>query len=523
MAGQTQREGPWESNLGLEPEWDGAFGQFWCHELSDLTFAGSFIHERGVCHVKLIGTNFTPEEITEIIIFFQDNKTILWNGSIRRSSEKFLDQVSVCATIMSFDHPSSRSSSVSLTEVKLLVQWLICGQHIESLEDAKWDDIYLKFDLLPFVVPLLEIEEHLGSPQNWLQKYEESFESFSKQEGFNTGAFVDSNDGVVEVIFSAEYVGGPSYSIYHGRSIMASSTVSIKLKFPTSLPILSEESSESEFFPQNLASWIRWLSYLFEIIFHAPSSEIEIYPKSGRDRFRLYLPFNISKTPNSNPKLTYAINLTNDENAWDGLIKKWFSLWDIRMHWADAIRYISQSLRHDKGNSSIDEFLLSAERTLQARWGAEKGRRQGDTLEKIIKKSIQKSGILSRIGDSINEYPTYTAENIALVTANLCHELIHPGTKGERWNLRNHLRTRSYQGVYQISWLLLNTSLAMLIDEEIKDFIIPHKACMHPLVRENSGDIDWLFNGWNELYEACNKDKILENQKKNRKSMLEET
>ena len=26
MAGQTQREGPWESNLGLEPEWDGAFG-----------------------------------------------------------------------------------------------------------------------------------------------------------------------------------------------------------------------------------------------------------------------------------------------------------------------------------------------------------------------------------------------------------------------------------------------------------------------------------------------------------------
>ncbi len=481
------------------------------------------MHERGFCHVKLIGTDYSQDEITEIRTLFMKNKTTFWNGSISRSDEKFLDQVSVCATIVRFSDPRSRNSNVTLTEITLSVQWLISGQHIESLEDAKWDDIYLEFDLLPFVVPLLEIEKHLGSPQNWLQKFEEGYESFIKQKIFNTVAFVDSNDGAVEVKFSTEYVGGPSYSLYQGKSVRASSAVSVQIKFPTSLPIVSDETSDSEFFPQNLASWIRWLSYLFEIIFHAPSSEIEIYPKSGRDRFRLYLPFNISKTPNSNPKLTYAINLTNDENAWDGLIKKWFSLWDIRMHWADAIRYISQSLRHDKGNSSIDEFLLSAERTLQARWGAEKGRRQGDTLEKIIKKSIQKSGILSRIGVSIKDYPTYTAENIALVTANLRHELIHPGTKGERWNLRNHLRTRSYQGVYQISWLLLNTSLAMLIDEEIKDFIIPHKACMHPLVRENSGDIDWLFNGWNELYEACNKDKILENQKKNRKSMLEET
>ena len=481
------------------------------------------MHERGFCHVKLIGTDYSQDEITEIRTLFMKNKTTFWNGSISRSDEKFLDQVSVCATIVRFSDPRSRNSNVTLTEITLSVQWLISGQHIESLEDAKWDDIYLEFDLLPFVVPLLEIEKHLGSPQNWLQKFEEGYESFIKQKIFNTVAFVDSNDGAVEVKFSTEYVGGPSYSLYQGKSVRASSAVSVQIKFPTSLPIVSDETSDSEFFPQNLASWIRWLSYLFEIIFHAPSSEIEIYPKSSRDRFRLYLPFNISKTPNSNPKLTYVINLVNDENAWDGLIKKWFSLWDTSEHWADAIRYISQTLRHDKGNSSIDEFLLSAERTLQARWGAEKGRRQGDTLEKIIKKSIQKSGILSRIGDSINEYPTYTAENIALVTANLRHELIHPGTKGERWNLRNHLRTRSYQGVYQISWLLLNTSLAMLIDEEIKDFIIPHKACMHPLVRENSGDIDWLFNGWNELYEACNKDKILENQKKNRKSMLEET
>ena len=230
MAGQTKREGPWESNLGLEPEWDGAFGQFWCPQLSDLKFAGSFVHERGFCHVKLIGTDYSQDEITEIRTLFMKNKTTFWNGSISRSDEKFLDQVSVCATIVRFSDPRSRNSNVTLTEITLSVQWLISGQHIESLEDAKWDDIYLEFDLLPFVVPLLEIEKHLGSPQNWLQKFEEGYESFSKQEGFNTGAFVDSNDGVVEVIFSAEYVGGPSYSIYHGRSIMASTTVSIKLK-----------------------------------------------------------------------------------------------------------------------------------------------------------------------------------------------------------------------------------------------------------------------------------------------------
>ena len=481
------------------------------------------MHERGFCHVKLIGTDYSQDEITEIRTLFMKNKTTFWNGSIRRSSEKSLEHVSLPATIVKFSDPFSRNSAVTLIEITLSVHWLISGNHIDTLEDAKWDNLLLDIDLLPFVVPRFQIDEQLGSPQDWLKNLESVKESIRNQKGFSTCAYVDLHNETVEVTFLSEYVGETDQSIYFGKSVKASTADSIKVKFPTSLPVESEETSVSEFLPQNISSWIRWLSYLFEIISHIPSSEIKNYPISGRNKYRLYLPFNISKTPNSSSKLTYVINLINDKNAWDGLIKKWFSLWDTSGHWADAIRYISQTLRYDKEASPIDEYVLSAERALQARWNAEKGKRDGDTPEKVIKKSIQKSEILSRIGDSINNYPTYTAENIAMVAANLRHEFTHPGTKNVRLNLRNHLRTHGYQGVYQLGWLLLHTSLAMLIDEEIKNYLIPHKVSTHPLFLENPKNLGWLFNGWNELYEACNKDKILENQKKNRKSMLEET
>ena len=513
MAGQTQRAGPWESNLGLEPEWDGAFGQFWCNEISELTFAGSFVHERGVCHIKLIGTKTPTDEYIKFIKSFEQNKTALWNGSVRRSSENSLDHISFSAILASHSYPFSRRSSVRLLELKLSVQWLASGIHIASLEDAKWDDIYLKYDLLPFVVNRLEIDKQLGTPQEWLNR----FETYQNQEGFSRNAYVNSSDGEVDVEFSTKFDGDLDQTIYHGISVCVLSVDSIKVKFPNPLPILSEVTSESEKYPTDLASWIRWLSYLFEIILHVPTSTIEIDPKSARDRFRLYLPFNISKTPNSNPELTYAINLINDKEAWDGLIKKWFSLWDINGYWADAIRYISQTLRYDKENSNIVEFLLSAERALQARWNAEIGRRKEDNPEKIIKYSIHKSGILSRVGDSIQNYPTFITENIALVASALRHEFTHPGTKDVRMKLRNHLRIRNYRGVYQIGWLLLHTSLVLLIEEEIKVYLVPHQACTHPLISENSDRLAWLFNGWDELYEACNEDRKLENDKKNRK------
>ena len=210
MAGQTQREGPWESNLGLEPEWDGAFGQFWCHQLPDLKFAGSLVHENGSCYLKLIGINLYPKEDTTVRNFFTESKTIVWNGSVRRSSEDNLDHISIYAMFVGYSRPYSRSSSVSLTEVKLLVQWLICGQHIDSLEDVKLDNLYLVLDLLPFVVPRLEIEKQLGSPQDWLQ----SIASLNIQDGYNTSACVDSHCGTVEVTFLSGYVGETDESIF---------------------------------------------------------------------------------------------------------------------------------------------------------------------------------------------------------------------------------------------------------------------------------------------------------------------
>ena len=36
MAGHTKRAGPWESNLGLEPEWDGASGLWECVDYSGI-------------------------------------------------------------------------------------------------------------------------------------------------------------------------------------------------------------------------------------------------------------------------------------------------------------------------------------------------------------------------------------------------------------------------------------------------------------------------------------------------------
>ncbi len=194
MAGQTQRAGPWESNLGLEPEWDGASGWWKCVDYEGIDdqrakfcFSGVIQHDENGCNVHLLTNQNVYSDFT---LLYMKHTPILWTGLIRRESDNSDQQVTAYGYITQPTSPEPTSELNEYHVLKLYLIWIIHGIHLSKIDEAKWNKFAIQIDFLKNMIQSKEYETGDSDIRRLQGAYQNTNISITFGNPFNFGNFL---------------------------------------------------------------------------------------------------------------------------------------------------------------------------------------------------------------------------------------------------------------------------------------------------------------------------------------------
>ena len=487
---QTKREGPWESNLGLEPEWDGASGLWWPVESEDfpqeaenVRFSGSFEHQEHECVIMLMAqldTSLLQDGS------YPESKIIepsLWHAYVvlpDQNGKSETTPITVFGNL--FDAGLSfYSQAIGILRYKLVPQWIIKGAHISSINDCKFDNMILKTNTLPGLLPdrihayFFPNRENEDDNSTDIDKID--LKAFEEA---NTGNFVANIQSPIGENTITLQCG---FNKQIGTSISYEPSSVIKYDFPQPIPILNDSIEE----PTPLTclwNWADWMIGMFEIIGNTPTSSAIINTIHQNQGLRLYLNLRLARQEHTLDKVASKIRLDpvdeqNTTSRWNLLLQEWLNAWNLDSNWFIAVDYLRQVLRStDVDLLSIETYFLYAVRILEARWYAEHGEvdvntGQNYSIEEIVKSTLDRTNVISNDLECAVGYK-FNIETLSRLIACIRNEFTHPATKNKRLKLRELLSTTNNEGVDFLAELLISAALKLIKQEVFNEYISPN-------------------------------------------------
>ena len=486
MAGQTKREGPWESNLGLEPEWDGASGLWECVDYSGIDeqktkyrFSGVLQHDENGCYVRLL----TKQNVySEFSLLGMEQTPILWTGLIRRESDTLDQQVTAYGYVTQPTSPDPIGSLSEYHVVKLNPVWLIHGIHLNSIDEANWNNFALQTDIL----------------KNMLQSKE-----YGRGDSDTTVLQGEYQNTQISITFGNPFTFRDVFGFEKKSEIF----VNLGSQF---LPVYQFDKNIEISYPGSLAAWVDWVMSLLQTMSQKIAKDINVYLElSHRKRARLYYRLNLSKGDFGLPN-TFSFKSDLSNNDFTELLEKWGLIMDKVDPWGYATHHMIRALRSYHGRLYTDEFLLQAEKVLESRWNAAHDNIETRTCF-ILNQLICKSKLAELLVKLTGVSDTFTSKNVAGVATVLRHEYTHPGTKSRRKYIRQYFQDHGHAAETTIALFLLATANVLLYQEVLNKYVvidIPKK--LHPGTGDcyelrllRTQDIFWLVKEWPSLLEAC--------------------
>ena len=520
MAGQTQREGPWESNLGLEPEWDGASGLWWpveCDQLperaKEIPFYGSIAHHNYYCSIKLY-TQLTISLIKEGS-FSSEPEFIypsLWHAHLELPDEEGkikTTPVTVSAFLIGRGFQGTRQAT-SLMSLRLRPLWIIKGAHIDSLRECMFDNMILKTDslrgLLPNILPVYRFLKQ-DSRENMFDYDNIDLKAFEEANTINLEAKLVNSVGENIVTLDSKFQKS------FGNKISSEIDDLVQFSFPKPIPIMNYKMREAT--PLScLWDWSDWLVGLFEMISNTPTSSVIINATTKKKAFiRIYIKLNLARKEHSIDEIANKIRLDpvddqENETRWNSLLKTWFEIWNLESNWFVAIDYLRQVLRQTDINlMSIETYFLHAVRVLEARWFAEHGElnmstNKPFTTEEIVQSTLNRADIISielerAVGKNFN------TGTLSQLIACIRNEFTHPATKDKRIKLRELLKKTDNENVEFLSLLLIAAALKLIKQEMLRKYIAPNEFPRNRYIEKYDERFRLKLGNWKQLKRAC--------------------
>lgn len=527
MTGQTQRAGPWESNLGLEPEWDGASGLFWpveCEQFPEdakyVKFSGSIEHREHKCSIKLF-TNLSTKLIRGEESITTEPELIepsLWHAHVALPNELGVKEVISITVLGHLFRGGLRLSSQAsgLLKYQLAPLWIIQGAHISSIIDCQFDNMILKTNTLPGLLPdrilayfFLNQENEEDHSTNIARI---DIKAFEKANTGNFAAKIQSPIGENTITLQC------SFKKQIGASISYEPSDEVRFNFPQPIPILNDAIEE----PTPLTclwNWADWLNGMIEMIGNTPTSSAIINTVHQEQRLRLYLNLRLARQEHSLDKVANKIRLDpvdeqNTTSRWNFLLQKWLNAWDLDSNWFIAVDYLRNFLRlAGEASPSMVPYFLSAVQCVEARWFAEFGEfkevikdekksKVKYKTQEIVKSTLDRADIITAelensVGDDFN------TETMSKVITTIRNEFTHPATKNKRTQLRELLWSIDSSDVYFLAELLVSAALKLIKQEVFTDNIYPIETNRNEYIEEYDNRYRLHIRNWRQLKRAC--------------------
>lgn len=520
MAEQTRRAGPWESNLGLEPEWDGASGLWWpveCDQLPEkaknIQFSGSIIHEEHTCKVNLFAQLSTSLVQNEILTVEPELiEPSLWHAHIELPNEQGKSEV---LPITVYGHLfrggfkfSSQASGLKL--YRLVPQWIIQGAHIPSIDVCKFDKMIMYTNTLPGLLPD-RIHAYFFLNRDTGDDDKVDFDKIDIKE------FVKANSGKFEARIHSP-IGenlitlNCDFKRQIGTSVQFEPTNSINFSFPQPLPILNDNENE----PTPLTclwNWADWLIGMFEMIGNTPTSTAKIYSILQEHTIRLYMNLKLARQEHSKDKVANKIRLDpvdeqNTTSRWNLLLQEWLNAWNLDSHWFIAVDYLRHFLRlAGEDSPGMVPYFLFAVQSIEARWFAEFGEYKPGGKDKyttieIVESTLDRADILSEdLKNSVGS--KFNSKTASKVITTIRNEFTHPATKDKRTKLRELLWSTNGSEVYFLAELLISAALKLIKKEVCKDYISSVSHSRNRYLELYDKRYRLHLRRWRELKKAC--------------------
>lgn len=494
MTGQTQRAGPWESNLGLEPEWDGASGLWWMVGNEKQKFAGSIDHVERNCMIRLtpsLGEATRPPYPREYV----DPK--LWHGQIMFPGEDFGFPVTVLASIVPpgnnipyweriYADFFFQSYHYSLDRFTLYPRWLYRGRHfespIETIDQAKWERIYVQIDVSNKVIPRRNMVV-CGK-----------VESDNHNEAHRSTHFI----------------------LDSGMNDTSKTTV--ELRFTEPKPIADLDEYDISNIPNSIFSWVDWVTGLCEILAQESATKAKLFVPADNGGLRsLYLPSILARNPTPKSDLAFREGFIFLEDTWQDILDTWRETWKSDHDWSYATELMRRILHSSESRVFIEEYFLMVFRVIISRYHAEEGR--DGVSEEILKSKLQDANIMHEL-ETVREFPRYLPNfglnKLVTVFKEIRDEFIHPSPHDDRINLRRYLRITNNRVVYPLAHILYSAIVSLFSDEVLQPYAILNTSA-NSRIDKFDDPYDMLLRDWNNLYKAIDEDIQLRKQRRKQK------
>ena len=456
MAGQTKREGPWESNLGLEPEWDGAFGLWKPADSEEWLYAGQLIHRGRECIIQLLEApgqhNLLERSRRQPLL--EDS---IWHGSIQLPKQDKRVEITVLASIFPTAHTLQSRNYDRFDRIELYPSWIIVDTFIPNLEEAKWGRVTLEVNLLSHILP------QIRSSRSPVDKFV---------------ARVDNN----QINLFASLVYKEESKIHDINTKWKKGTDSLQFIFQQPLTIINDKDNLED--SNTLFYWLDKTISLLELIAQTPASHTQIFVENDNsDKCQLYIQLPLAKKYVVVQTHSFYLNQRwdIDKNKWCNLINKWFEIMRGEGFWHEAYGYLRHALRLSPEYINIEDYFLPIIRIFEARYNAEFPNPEDEILKKI-KYLLRKSSCIRPIQKKAKLTSSFDANHVAGITRTIRNELEHPGTQldskeisekrsKERTRIRKYLKLTSFQPILPLAWFLYYSMLELFRREEIGNLL----------------------------------------------------
>lgn len=497
MTGPTQRAGPWESNLGLEPEWDGASGLWNFAGEDSWSYSGTIHHREGICEVRLTTKNEDNKHLIKLLNFYSSTKRALLQGYVRKPNEEKNILLTTYGQIIPSGFKIDKNAVSRFASFKLYPDWVLVGRHLSSIEEAKWQKMLIWVDLLPGVLPRKFVVEKVGN----LDKIDIAD---TNRETVISRGLVCENHKCVEINLLSDYEGLIEDSAYYGGS--ANLTLKDKVKVVVSEPLAvnTPVNKDSKDEINSLSDIIDRLVGLIEVIAEQPASVIQWEVLDNSDHsYRLYFPFLLASKKS---EVKNSVNIIKDnvlESGWSSLLSTWFSMRSENHYWRTAIDYIHLTLRAMTYGLYIDDYFSNAAKILETSFRLPENFTCKDNIRSRICYQLKESEIIKRIPPDLIKDIAFDEDSVANVSTILRHEYAHAGSKDSTGRIRKYLRSGGYTIVHSLAWFLFTAALMLIKKQELEEYLISHPVNSYTIQYQFHQRVFPLVSEWNDLYKVC--------------------